>query len=172
MFKILKLYVHCDQRKGFVLLFYLALQLNLFFVDVNLIQTVSPQKKTGMARHAKSKIEYKGVKEALLKDSLNPNFTTVFRLLHKLECLFRKLIGYEYRKVKVRKLQKNFKQLHKFLIHYKSVAHFKFDWKNKTSNNRYVKYTESVFAKNEKSAVIDINKNYKKSSKITLRCDL
>jgi hypothetical protein len=84
-----------DQRKGFCfIVFIVALQLVYLFVDVNLTQTVSPKKQEWLAMQSKIDSIKASKPEYIVKVyPFNPNFITDFKG-YKLECLFRKLIGY------------------------------------------------------------------------------
>jgi hypothetical protein len=82
-----------DQRKG--ILFYCFLSLHCkssIFLDVNLTQTVSPKKQEWLMQ---SKIDsIKGLNsEYIVKYTHSTQFYTDYKG-YKLECLFRKLIGY------------------------------------------------------------------------------
>jgi hypothetical protein len=83
-----------DQRKGFFFIFYRCFTSRLFFVDVNLTQTVSPKKQEWLAMQSKIDSIKALNSEYIVK--VYP-FNPILLLITKatsLECLFRKLIGY------------------------------------------------------------------------------
>jgi DNA uptake protein ComE-like DNA-binding protein len=155
-----------DQRKGiFVLLFFIvALQLVYFFADFNLTRKISPDKQEWLAMQSKiDSIKASNPKYVVKVYPFNPNFITDYKG-YKLGMSVREIDRLlEYRKEnKYVNSPKEFQavtQVSDSLLNV-IVPYFKFpDWvKNKVSNNRYVKYETNVSAKNEKSAVIDINK--------------
>jgi hypothetical protein len=107
-------------ERDFFLFFYRCTASRLFFVDVNLTQTVSPKKQEWLAMQSKiDSIKALNSEYIVKVYPFNPNFITDYKgykLGMSVQEIDRLL---EYRKGnKYVNSQKNFKQLHKFLILY------------------------------------------------------